>query len=173
MLRKLRTTLWFRLALLAGLSEAGYLSLHFIAPDSSSLYLKTVLVSLCAGLLYLVAASITIRAEEEDALKCAGVLLIAAFAFRFTLLSLPPYLSEDLYRYLWDGYVQSAGVNPYSYPPDALSHLQGVALYEKVNYKSFPTIYPPVCQILFLLAHSSERAWRLLVDWTYFAQAID
>ncbi len=163
MLRKLPTTLWLRLVLLAGLSEVGYLSLHFIAPDSSSLYLKTVLVSLSTGLLYLVAANITIRAEEEDALKCASVLLIAAFTFRFTLLGLPPYLSEDLYRYLWDGYVQSAGVNPYNYPPEALSHLQGVTLYEKVNYRSFPTIYPPVCQIFFLLAHSSEQSWRLLV----------
>lgn len=151
--------------MLAGLSEAGYLSFHFISQNSPDLYLKTVLIALSTGLLYLVAAYTSLQAEEECILKLSGRLLLVAAIFRFTLLTLPPYLSEDLYRYLWDGWVQSTGVNPYTYAPEELTHLQGLELYEKVNYRTFPTIYPPVCQILFLFSHylGGELVWRLLV----------
>lgn len=158
----------FKLALLASLSEAGYLALHLISQDSPDLYLKTILITLSTGLLYLAATYLSLQAEEQSLLKHSSVLLLGAFIFRSTLLALPPYLSEDLYRYLWDGQVQSAGINPYTYAPEAqeLAYLQGLEIYEKVNYKAFPTIYPPTCQILFLLSHrlgSSDIAWRLMV----------
>lgn len=162
---KLQKDLWVRFVVLAGLSEAGYLSFHFISQKSPDLYLKTVLITLSTGLLYLVATYTSLQADEESVLKLSGRLLLVAAIFRFTLLTLPPYLSEDLYRYLWDGWVQSTGINPYTYTPQELAHLQGLALYEKVNYRTFPTIYPPVCQILFLFSHylGGELVWRLLV----------
>jgi len=31
------------------------------------------------------------------------------------------FLSDDIYRYAWDGLVQHAGINPYYYPPEAPS----------------------------------------------------
>jgi hypothetical protein len=38
--------------------------------------------------------------------------------FRLILVPLdPPRLSTDIYRYIWDGHVQGAGVNPYLYLP--------------------------------------------------------
>ena len=69
------------------------------------------------------------------------------------MLLFDPLLSSDIYRYVWDGRVQAAGINPYRYfPPmtrwrfcarDDLSH---------INRADFAvTIYPPVAQFFFLI----------------------
>jgi hypothetical protein len=67
----------------------------------------------------------------------------------------PPYLSTDVYRYIWDGRVQAHGVSPYSFVPAApeLSALRDEAIYPKINRKEYAkTIYPPVAQYFFLLS---------------------
>ena len=51
-----------------------------------------------------------------------AVALILGWAviFRFSVLWVTPgFLSDDIYRYIWDGLVQEAGINPYDYPPGA------------------------------------------------------
>lgn len=81
-----------------------------------------------------------------------GFLRIAAVAvvLRAVLLPASPTLSEDVYRYLWDGRVQLAGINPYRFAPDdpALASLRDAA-WEPINHKEIPTIYPPLQQGLF------------------------
>ncbi len=73
----------------------------------------------------------------------AGLVLVIA----------PPALSDDVFRYLWDGRVTWSGMDPYRYPPDApaLSALRDEA-WGRVNHPSIATIYPPVAQALFALA---------------------
>lgn len=44
-----------------------------------------------------------------------------AILFRLLLLFTSPTLSDDIYRYLWDGHVSVNGVSPYIYPIDARS----------------------------------------------------
>lgn len=70
--------------------------------------------------------------------------------FRLTLLGVPPTLSDDIYRYLWDARVQHAGINPYRYAPSdpALAALR-TPDYEPINHKDIPTIYPPLMQLAF------------------------
>lgn len=77
-------------------------------------------------------------------------LLAGAVVFRFTLVPLTPTLSDDIHRYLWDGRVQLAGLNPYRYAPDdgALSSLRD-ASWALINHKDIPTIYPPLTQLAF------------------------
>jgi hypothetical protein len=81
--------------------------------------------------------------------------IIVGFAVLFRLLALasPLILSSDLYRYVWDGRVQRAGINPYRYPPeaDALAALRDDAIYPRVHRPALTTIYPPVAQMLFTL----------------------
>ena len=91
------------------------------------------------------AASVAVRRGSLAAI------LIGAAVFRLTLLPAAPNLSDDIYRYLWDGRVQLAGVNPYLHAPedDALEELRD-ALYPRINHKSVPTIYPPLAQLFFL-----------------------
>src|SRR5207245_218735 len=55
---------------------------------------------------------------------------------------------------LWDGRVQSAGINPYRYVPadPALASLRDEDIYPNINRAEYaPTIYPPVAQMIFLL----------------------
>lgn len=112
--------------------------------------------------IYLVAALIVTRARSSN-----STLLIAigfAVLFRVSIVFAPPYLSDDIYRYIWDGRVQAAGINPYRYIPAApeLAQLRDDAIYPKINRREIAhTIYPPVAQFVFFLTTriSESVAW--------------
>ena len=90
----------------------------------------------------------------------AAAILGVAVILRIVLLISPPFMSSDVYRYVWDGRVQVAGYNPYVYVPSdpALAPLRDTAIYENINRKTYAhTIYPPAAQILFAaVAHISQ-----------------
>jgi alpha-1,6-mannosyltransferase len=72
-----------------------------------------------------------------------------------SILFAPPILSDDIYRYIWDGRVQAAGVNPYRYVPadEALAPLRDDAIYPNINRAEYaPTIYPPIAQAFYFMA---------------------
>ena len=70
---------------------------------------------------------------------------------RLVLLPLTPELSDDIYRYLWDGQVQLAGINPYRYAPTAIELSEIRTVYQGlINNPDMPTIYPPLAQLAFL-----------------------
>jgi hypothetical protein len=48
-----------------------------------------------------------------------GLILVGGIAFQVAALAGPPQSSTDMYRYMWDGRVQVAGIDPYLYPPGA------------------------------------------------------
>ena len=75
-----------------------------------------------------------------------------AVAVRLILLPLAPELTDDFYRYLWDGHVQLQGVNPYLHAPGdpALEALR-TPWHGLINNPSVSTIYPPLAQVVFLL----------------------
>ena len=80
------------------------------------------------------------------------VVLIVALALRLPLLFATPYLSSDIYRYVWDGRVQAAGFSPYAFVPadPALAALRDDAIYSHMNRVDYAhTIYPPAAQIVF------------------------
>lgn len=72
-------------------------------------------------------------------------------AVRLVLVPVAPSLSDDVYRYLWDGWVQLHGVNPYLYAPadPALTALH-TSWHGLINHPDVPTIYPPAAQYAFL-----------------------
>ena len=83
-----------------------------------------------------------------------GVALIwgIAIGMRLALLPLTPELSDDVYRYLWDGHVQLSGVNPYLHPPAApeVAELR-TGYHGLINNPTVPTIYPPLAQMAFFV----------------------
>ena len=83
----------------------------------------------------------------------AGLVLVVAVFIRLPFLFAPPELSDDIYRYVWDGRVQRAGINPYRYAPQAheLRDLRD-PLYQGINNKDISTIYPPLMQFVFASA---------------------
>jgi len=101
--------------------------------------------------------------------EALAVVLGFGLLFRVLMLPTPVYLSSDLFRYLWDGRVQLAGVNPYRYAPSApeLAHLRDSEIHPRINRPAARTIYPPAAQWLFALAAAlapgSIVGWRLLL----------
>jgi len=109
-----------------------------------------------------------------------GLIVAGGIAVQLAALSAPPRGSDDLYRYIWDGRVQAAGIDPYSYPPAApqLVTLRDPFLWSAgaphcvaagtrldggpgelaapgctlINRPTVPTIYPPVAEAYFLAA---------------------
>ncbi|MFQ5778830.1 MAG: glycosyltransferase 87 family protein [Terriglobia bacterium] len=139
------------LLLMAVLLEAVFLVLRGLHPLDAHVA-ELVATALAGGLLYLVAAwrMLTWRHSTRAAL---AVVLFAAVVFRLTLLPLPPTLSDDAYRYVWEGEVQLAGYNPYLIAPadPELVPLRP-AEFDRLPGKDIPSAYPPLTQLLFRLA---------------------
>jgi hypothetical protein len=81
-----------------------------------------------------------------------ALILIVAAAMRLAALLSPPYLSDDIHRYIWDGRVLGAGINPYRYIPTDphLESLRDATIFPEINRSTYaPTIYPPGAQAVF------------------------
>lgn len=91
-------------------------------------------------------------APREDRRRLA-VCLSLALAWRLVLLGAAPLVSDDAYRYVWDGRVQQHGLNPLEAVPadPALAHLH-TDLTRRIDPTSavLPSIYPPLAQRFFL-----------------------
>jgi alpha-1,6-mannosyltransferase len=112
------------------------------------------MASICvAGVLWLLAIVVVRQGRLPP--QTIWIVLAAAVAMRVMTLVAPPLLSTDLFRYVWDGRVQLAGINPYRYVPAAseLEFLRDDAVYPAINRGGYaPTIYPPAAQLIFALA---------------------
>jgi len=108
-------------------------------------------------------------------------LVILAIIFRLIFLFALPELSQDYLRFIWDGQLINAGINPYQFIPAEITNdldfpntevlLQGMGSLSAGHYSN----YPPVNQLLFsvssFLANSSQllnvmflRALIILAD---------
>jgi hypothetical protein len=85
-------------------------------------------------------------------LKIMGIIFIFSIFLRLVLLPTFPTLSDDIFRYVWDGRVQNAGLNPYEYPPNAeeLEFLRDEN-HKLINHPAIRTVYPPLAQFIFRL----------------------
>lgn len=81
---------------------------------------------------------------------------LVALLVRVILLASPPTLSDDIYRYVWEGTLTAHGGNPYLHAPGDLAlvdwaHDTHRAL---VNHPEVPSIYPPLAMGVFALLSS-------------------
>ena len=93
----------------------------------------------------------------EHRASAPAILLVAAL-LRLLLVPLPPTLSDDTLRYIWDGKVVRAGFNPYLLAPEA-PELEALRdeLWERMPHKEVPTVYPPLALALFSAASVLPR----------------
>ncbi|MEM6398443.1 MAG: polyprenol phosphomannose-dependent alpha 1,6 mannosyltransferase MptB [Bacteroidota bacterium] len=81
-----------------------------------------------------------------------GLVIRLALVFAF------PTLSDDIYRFIWDGQLIRAGINPFAELPayylDSANQVAGLSpeLYQLLNSPEYYTIYPPIAQGTFTLA---------------------
>jgi alpha-1,6-mannosyltransferase len=102
--------------------------------------------------LYLIA--VTIILTQPTNRFTLPLVLVVAIACRLAVLFDVPYLSSDMYRYVWDGIVQHAHISPYRYVPGdpALAFLQAQhqEIFDHINRRNYArTIYPPFAQMLY------------------------
>ena len=96
-------------------------------------------------------------AQTPAHLRC---LLVLAVVARAALLPAMPTLSDDLYRFVWDGRLLAQGYDPFAYLPSEIMQGKGTVkaegidrkLFEQLNSPDYYTIYPPVNQAIFALA---------------------
>ncbi|MGS2725312.1 mannosyltransferase [Psychroserpens sp. BH13MA-6] len=107
------------------------------------------------------------------------LLTIVAFVFRAIFIFAIPNLSQDFYRFIWDGRLLLEGFNPYLYTPEQLMTVGSFPIYQaQVLYEGMGELngshfsnYPPLKQLCFGLAaavsnHSilgSVIVFRLLI----------
>lgn len=110
-----------------------------------------------------------------------ALILLGGIALQVAAMSAPPQESDDMYRYVWDGRVQAAGIDPYAYVPPApqLVRLRDQFLWPadgrycvksgirdradpavnlvpgctRINRPTVPTIYPPVAEAYFFAVY--------------------
>lgn len=88
---------------------------------------------------------------------------------------------NDVWRFLWDGHTQAAGLNPYLYAPQQLEPYtleSGIDtklfpndrwrdIWQNIGYRDVPTVYPPLMQAVFRLSHAiapgSILIWKLIL----------
>ncbi len=82
-----------------------------------------------------------------------ATILAVGVAIRLAAAVAEPLLSDDIFRYVWEGRVTLAGFNPFASAPEApeLAALRDEAIWPNVNHPEVSTIYPPVSQYFFAL----------------------
>ncbi len=98
---------------------------------------------------------LVVRLNSEQILVWA---LAAAVLLRLSLLLAVPELSDDFYRFIWDGRLLSQGLSPFTETPSDLMKdpkfsqlLINQQLYQGMNSKDYFTIYPPIAQWIFVI----------------------
>lgn len=146
----------FGLALL-GSANALWLVWGGAAGSGAARQLAAVLGGACIG----AAALLWIALERRFEQTPLGWVVGLALLLRLIATQASPLLEDDHYRYLWDGLRTATAFDPYRLPPSAYFGAQDLSpqwqdILSGINYPDIPTIYGPVLQALFALAHAIE-----------------
>ena len=111
--------------------------------------------ALAHSLVYLAGVVLVVRRGGRP----GDLLLILAVAvvLRAIAMQVPPALTTDAFRYVWDGRIQWYGWNPYLYVPadEKLAYLRDAVIFPNIHKKDVAvTIYPPFAEMLFMLANA-------------------
>ncbi|HET9967340.1 MAG TPA: glycosyltransferase family 87 protein [Streptosporangiaceae bacterium] len=164
-------------AVVAALVVLAGLVLLIVRPGLDPARVRPLPLIAGAWMVFLAAAWLLRRMPRRTAV---ALILLGGIAVQLAAVSAPPKQSSDLYRYVWDGRVQAAGIDPYQYVPTAtpLTGLRNDFLFNpeakycaspgyvdrhpaaeltagctRINRPTVPTIYPPVAEAYFLGVH--------------------
>jgi len=137
------------LYLLIAVSAALYIFIGYFLERSESTLLISAYVLLFGCYLWLI----------YKAVACSTVhFIFVGLAFRLLLLLAMPNLSDDIFRFIWDGKLLGAGIDPFAELPATYMEQGDLpaglteGLFEKLNSPNYFTIYPPVAQFIFFLS---------------------
>jgi hypothetical protein len=132
------------LLLALGAAHGGFVLIE----NLSARVLPTVLLLLAASVTLWLGVGWLRRVPLTKTTVIGGAILL-----RLLLLPLPPTLSDDVLRYVWDGEVAAAGFNPYRLAPGdpELAQLRDEQ-WDRLPHKDVATVYPPLAVAVFALA---------------------
>lgn len=93
-------------------------------------------------------------AYHKEAFSLKSIILLG-IGFRLLFIFLEPNLSEDVYRFIWDGKMWLSGFNAYEWlPTEIISQNKEWMnpLISQLNSPEYYTIYPPINQLIFYIA---------------------
>ena len=154
-------------------------------PISEQPVILLVLLLVSSSIIYLIIV------RRISTLKKSKKIIAWTFAvgiiLRLLMISSTPILEVDFNRYLWDGAVTANGLNPYKYSPYEIQNTEKTpgeipqdylelaresnGILGKINHSDLKTVYPPVTQIAFALAHMISP-WDIIA-WRFILLAVD
>lgn len=84
--------------------------------------------------------------------------IFGSLVFRLIVILALPALSDDFYRFIWDGRLLASGLHPFAQLPGFYLEnnliIPGIdqSLYNHLNSKAYFTIYPPLAQFVFWIS---------------------
>lgn len=137
------------LFLLSAIMLLGIIAIGYLIPDRTYIYSFWSAI----GFAFLAYFIIIKYFDEEQFNKInygTSVVLRVVLLFSF------PLLSDDLYRFFWDGAQVLHGINPFSFTPKELLAFNydwvDLQLFNKMNSPEYYSVYPPINQLAFLLS---------------------
>jgi hypothetical protein len=133
-----------------GISLSGYIWLGYFTERTD--FLQTISLY---SVLFLLYVFLLYKNKSGDSYKIA---IGGAVLLRLSLLLMTPNLSDDYYRFIWDGLLTVNGMNPYLLTPAELINSQqavpGISdeLFQHLNSSGYLSAYPPVSQFIFWLS---------------------
>jgi alpha-1,6-mannosyltransferase len=139
-------------------------------PVSLPAHPQRFLIALVAQLTFYGLAAAWVWRRRVPVRGALAIIVLVAVAARLAFAMQAPTASDDIYRYVWDGRIGAAGINPYRYVPDdpSLAPYRDEAIFPHINRPGVPTIYPPVAQGVFRLVYAIHPD---SVPWTRIAFA--
>ena len=147
LLQKIRSNKYWNLSLLIVFS-ATLLLISYRLEQSDFIYLIGLITP--AFLIYLIAQKSSFWT----------MWLYLGIALRFLMIFAFPNLSDDIYRFIWDGHLLNLGYDPFEQVPSYYIQNQleptvlTTALFEQLNSPDYFSVYPPFAQLIFKLGSS-------------------
>jgi SAM-dependent methyltransferase len=94
------------------------------------------------------------RLAQLDGRRLVAFLMLTAACLRVAAALAPTSLSDDVFRYVWDGRLLLEGINPYLERPATLwaSGQFDDPLFNRLNSPDYYSVYPPLAQAVFGLS---------------------
>ena len=144
--------------------------LLFVVPRSDFLATFSIFAGLFCLYIYIV------KKESQFSFRdCIGLAVLLRLIALFSM----PALSDDYFRFIWDGKMILGHVNPFQYTPkeylaiNPTPYLQH--LYFNMNSQEFHTVYPPVLQYIFAVAAAigNNHDWVAVIAMKIFIVAAE
>lgn len=128
------------------LSAVIYLYIGYFL-DRSHFYELLACFTICFGSYFFIT-------NNSKSIKSLSLFLGVGIFFRVLFLTSIPTLSDDYFRFIWDGQLILNGINPFDSPPTEVvsSFPNKEELLTSMNSPAYYTVYPPIAQVIYFVS---------------------